>query len=95
MRCRRRYREKSPKVSIAIGLKEQRIHDFLKGFGTLCKDGSILWETWRPATKREFERYNRRSEKNKGKIPTILFPMIKAIMPQLTAVDIIGVQPMK
>jgi len=94
MKRNRRYREKSPQVSIAIGLKEQRIHDFLKGFGTACKDGSILWETWRPPTKREFERYKRRLEKNKGKLPTILFPIIKATMPTLTAEDIIGVQPM-
>jgi hypothetical protein len=95
MKRKRRYREKSPQVFITIGLKEHRIHDFLKGFGTVCKDGSILWDTWRPNTKREFERRKIRREKNKGKIPTILFPIIKAVMPTLTAADIIGVQPMK
>ncbi len=94
MKRKRRYREKSPRVSIVGGHGDGRIHDFWKGFGTLCKDGSILWETWRPHTKREFERYKRRSEKNKGKLPTILFPIIKATMPTLTAADIIGVQPM-
>jgi hypothetical protein len=94
MKRKRRYREKFPHISIAGSHGHGRIHDFFKGWGTVCKDGSILWDTWRPATKREFERYKRRSEKNKGKIPTILFPLVKAVMPTLTAEDIIGVQPM-
>jgi hypothetical protein len=90
---RRRYREKNARLFVAIQ-KNHRIHDFLKGWGTLCKDGSILWDTWRPVTKRHFEQYQRRSEKNKGKLPKILISLVKAVMPEITAADIIGVQPM-
>lgn len=93
MKRKRRYREKNPDFSIS-GRKGGRVHDFLKGWGTICEDGSILWDTWRPITKRDYERYERRSEKNKGKLPTIFIPCIKSIMPEIKASDIIGVQPM-
>jgi hypothetical protein len=90
----RRYREHYVQLFVATQ-SGNRIHDFIKGWGTIHKDGkSVLWDYWRPITKREHERSRKRFEKTKGKLPNILLPMIKATMPTLTAADIVSVQPM-
>jgi hypothetical protein len=90
----RRYREKRPQLFIAGVNKNHRIHDFLKGWGTVYKDNSILWDTWRPLTKRQVDRVRRNHERFR-KNPIILFPIVKTIIPILNAIDIINVQPMK
>lgn len=98
MKSKRRYREKGdPNIFIA-SIHEGRIHDFLKGWGNICKDGSILWDTWRPPTKRQIERSLKRYEKRRKEIldgtVKLVIPMVKAVYPELKAEDIIGVQPM-
>ena len=91
MKSKRRFREKQPNISIASTHKESRIHDFLKGWGTICKDGSILWDHYRPPTKRELDR----CRKNWKKLPDkLLIPIVNVLLPQLSARDIIDVQPM-
>lgn len=91
---KRRWREKRFEPFITSVHKEGRVHDFLKGWGTICKDGSTLWDHYRPPSKRELERYRKRYARNKGNPPTILFPMINATMPHLSIKDIMRVQPM-
>lgn len=94
---KRRYREKKPGLSVA-SFRPGRIHDFLKGYGTLCKDGSILWDWWRPPTKRQVERAIRNSKKFTESLKagkhTILPSLVNAVMPQIIAADIVSVQPM-
>jgi hypothetical protein len=95
---KRRYREHPPWGSIASGHENDRIHDFLKGWGTVCKDGSILWDHWRPLTKREAERCIKRNKRATERLLSgetkLLIPMINATFPTLLAEDIINVQPM-
>jgi hypothetical protein len=75
-----------------------RIHDCRKGFGTVSKDGkSILWDWWRPPTKRQREKRERAYQKWVAKgcpmvIPAWLVDAIKA-GPRLA--DIFAVQPMQ
>lgn len=88
---KRRYREKSNCNQIGIAsIHGERIHDFLKGWGTLCTDGSILWDWWRPLTKRQQKRLFNRSINVKW-----MFPIIKKVMPTLNIRDLVNVQPMK
>lgn len=98
MKNKRRYREKGDPDLFVSGMSKGRIHDFLKGWGTSCKDGSILWDTWRPPTKRQIERSLKRYEKRRKEILDgtfkLVIPMVKAVYPEIKAEDIIGVQPM-
>ncbi len=93
MKRRRRWREKNLDLFIASCHKNARIHDFLKGWGTICKDGSILWNHYKPATKKQIAKALSR------KILTdnfkAIFPMINAALPEISVSDIIGVQPMR
>lgn len=83
----RRYREHNVQLFVA-SQSGNRIHDFLKGWGTIHKDGkSVLWDSWRPITKRESERRNKRIEKRKF---NLTIPMIKQKFPELKASDIVG-----
>lgn len=96
---KRRYREKNPQIFVASGHKNQRIHDFLKGWGTIDKDGSILWDSWRPPTKRQREKSKRDSDKAMEKLKngTLKIPLpeiVNRCFPKLSVEDIIGVQPM-
>jgi hypothetical protein len=95
----RRYREKNPNLFVASGHKNHRIHDFLKGWGTVDKDGSILWDSWRPPTKKEIARAKRNSDKamkklKEGKLTFLLPQIVNRCFPTLSVQDIIGVQPM-
>lgn len=88
----RRYREKTANLFVAAQIGH-RIHDFLKGWGTIDKDGSVLWDHWRPPTKRQAEKARKRHEKFM-KNPILKIPMIKDYtFPTLTAEDIVGTQP--
>lgn len=64
MKKRRRYREK-PRTKPGINKVyiPGRVHDFLKGYGTKCKDGSILWDTWRPLTKKQIAKHEAKAKK--------------------------------
>lgn len=85
----RRYREKPGRVTIAAS-KGERIHDFFKGWGTICKDGSILWDWWRPATKRQQARFAKSANFDKW-----TFPIIKKISKVDLIDQITSVQPMQ
>lgn len=76
----RRYREKDylPTVCCKDGI---RIEDEIKGWGTLCKDGSVLWDTWRPPDK-------------KLKNTSWAMPVINQVFPKFSIEDIMSVQPM-
>ena len=92
VRKKRRYREKNGRCNIAIITnKNGRIHDFFKGWGNLCEDGSILWDDWRPPTKKQTKASIRKYD---GRIPKILIPMIRDTFPILTASEIVSVQPL-
>jgi hypothetical protein len=72
-----------------------RIHDFFKGWGTVAKDGkSILWDSWRPITKKRRLELERHWKKQGGPFGKWVFPVIKNMgnMPSLK--DIMLVQPM-
>lgn len=86
----RRYREPCSPNQITVSVRKgERVHDFFKGWGTLCKDGSILWDYWRPPTKRQVTRFNKRSNFDK-----LIFPMIKKVSPELLSSTLISVQPL-
>lgn len=91
MKVQRRYREKpsANQIGIASIHKEGRIHDFVKGWGTICKDGSILWDWWRPLTKRQYNHFQKHCKFDKW-----VFPVIKN-MPDVKLEDIMKNQPMK
>lgn len=90
MKTRRRYREKPGpnQIGIASLHSKERIHDFMKGWGTLCRDGSILWDWWRPPTKKQLERYRNHCGFDKW-----IFPVIKN-MPEFNVKDFLNIQPM-
>jgi len=66
MKNNRRYREKCNANTIGISstYANQRIHDFLKGWGTISKDGkSVLWDSYRPPTKKQREKLEAKGKK--------------------------------
>lgn len=74
-------------------MKIKNIHDFLKGWGTISKDGkSVLWDSYRPPTKKQIEKLERHWKKNPP-FSKIIFPVINKVMPDISASDIISVQP--
>jgi len=101
----RRWRDKSGITGISSIHKDGRIHDYLKGWGTTCKDGSILWDHWRPLTKRQSAKNEARQRRARrvrlkkiknGENPDAwIFPIVvNAITPELIMSDIVNVQPM-
>jgi len=96
MKNTRRYREKcnANTIGIASTYENHRIHDFIKGWGTIAKDGkSVLWDTWRPLTKKQREKMDRYSKKNPP-FSKVIFPVINKVMPELTIDQLVSVQPM-
>lgn len=96
MKRHRRYREHidTNTFSVSSTHANQRIHDFLKSWGTVAKDGkSILWDTYRPATKKQRDKLARYWEKNPP-FSKFNFPIIKN-MPSTSLMDeLVSVQPM-
>lgn len=89
MKPKRRYREHVPALFIAVASANHRIHDFLKGWGTISKDSkSILWDHWRPCTKKQLARFN------KITFDKFLFPAINEVASELSPKDICLVQPL-
>lgn len=84
----RRYREKPGRVTVAAS-NGDRIHDFFKGWGTLCKDGSILWDWWRPPTKKHIAKFQ------KMKFDKWTFPIIKKVSMTSITEALTSVQPMQ
>ena len=96
MKNTRRYREKcnAGTIGITSTYANERIHDFIKGWGTISKDGkSVLWDTWRPPTKKQREKLERHWKKNPP-FSKIIFPVINKVMPELTIDQLVSVQPM-
>jgi hypothetical protein len=85
----RRYREKGH-VQLSVAIKSgERVHDFLKGWGTICKDGSVLWDWWRPPTKKQQKRFAKYCKFEKW-----IFPIIKKVYPKLITKNLVSIQPM-
>lgn len=82
------YIEKNPSISIASRIGNS-IHDFIKGYGTIREDGSVLWHSWSPPSQPVTS------------IPftsTVSFSMpviMKRVYPALTIDSIVSVQPMQ
>ena len=96
MKNTRRYREpwNTGTLSVASTYANERINDFIKGWGTISKDGkSVLWDTWRPPTKKQREKLERHWKKNPP-FSKIIFPVINKVMPELTIDQLVSVQPM-
>jgi len=95
MKNTRRYREKWNLNSISVASTHgERIHDFMKGWGTIAKDGkSVLWDSYRPPTKKQRDKLDRHWKKNPP-FSNIIFPVINKVMPTITAAEIVSVQPM-
>jgi len=96
MKKTRRYREKcnANTIGITSTYANERIHDFIKGWGTISKDGkSVLWDSYRPPTKKQREKLERHSKKHPP-FSKIIFPVINKLMPELTIDQLISVQPM-
>ena len=96
MKNTRRCREpwSAGTLGVASTYANERIHDFLKGWGTISKDGkSVLWDSYRPLTKKQREKMDRRLKKNPP-FSNIIFPVINKVMPTITAAEIVSVQPM-
>ncbi len=96
MKRTRRYREpwSCNTLSVASSYANERIHDFLKGWGTISKDGkSVIWDTWRPPTKKQRKKLERHWKKNPP-FSKIIFPVINKLMPELTIDQLVSVQPM-
>jgi len=96
MKNTRRYREKcnAGTIGITSTYANERIHDFLKGWGTISKDGkSVLWDSYRPPTKKQREKLERHWRKNPP-FSKIIFPVINKVMPELTIDQLVSVQPM-
>ena len=96
MKRHRRYREHigSNTFSVSSTHANERIHDFLKGWGTVAKDGkSILWDTYRPATKKQRDKLDRHWKKNPS-FSKIMMPLVNKVFPEISAKEIISVQPM-
>jgi hypothetical protein len=93
MKRHRRYREHIGvnTFSVSSTHADERIHDFLKGWGTIANDGkSILWDTYRPATKKQRDKLDRYWKKN----PPFIFPVIKNMHSTSLIDEIVSVQPM-
>ena len=96
MKNTRRYREKcnAGTIGITSTYANERINDFIKGWGTISKDGkSVLWDSYRPPTKKQREKLERHSKKNPP-FSKIIFPVINKVMPELTIDQLVSVQPM-
>ena len=95
MKRHRRYREKWNLNSISVASTHgERIHDFMKGWGTIAKDGkSVLWDSYRPPTKKHLAKLDRHRKKNPP-FSKFAFPIINKIMPVWNASDLVSVQPM-
>lgn len=96
MKRTRRYREpwSVGTLSVASTYANERIHDFLKGWGTISKDGkSVLWDSYRPLTKKQREKFERLSKKHPP-FSEVIFPVINKVMPDLTIDQLVSVQPM-
>jgi hypothetical protein len=96
MKRTRRYREKcgAGTLSVASKYANARIHDLFKGWGTISKDGeSILWDSYRPPTKKQREKFERHSKKHPP-FSEVIFPVINKVMPELTIDQLVSVQPM-
>ena len=96
MKKTRRYREKcnANTIGITSTYANERIHDFIKGWGTISKDGkSVIWDTWRPPTKKQREKLERHSKKHPP-FSKVIFPIINKVMPELTIDQLVSVQPM-
>ena len=96
MKNTRRYREpwSDGTLSVASTYANERIHDFLKGWGTISKDGkSVLWDSYRPPTKKQREKLERHSKKHPP-FSEVIFPVINKVMTELTIDQLISVQPM-
>jgi len=96
MKNTRRYREKcnAGTIGITSTYANERIHDFIKGWGTISKDGkSVIWDTWRPPTKKQREKLERHW-KNNPPFSKIIFPFINKVMQDLTFDLIFSVQHM-
>ena len=95
MKRHRRYREKWNLNSISVASTHgERIHDFIKGWGTIAKDGkSVLWDSYRPPTKKQRDKLDRHWKKNPP-FSEFIFPVIKN-MPSTSLMDeLVSVQPM-
>lgn len=102
MKTRRRYREKNHIDIYDSIFRRQYIFDGnprtvisrirdcwgKMDYGTLMGDGSVLWDNWRPATKRQLK---------KRKIVEFIgihLPIIKQMMPSVDMFEIMDAQPM-
>jgi len=96
MKNTRRYREKcnAGTIGITSTYANERINDFIKGWGTISKDGkSVLWDSYRPPTKKQREKLERHSNKNPP-FSEVIFPVINKVMSELTIDQLVSVQPM-
>lgn len=96
MKRHRRYREpwNCGTINVASTYADERIHDCMKGWGTIAKDGkSVFWDTWRPPTKKQREKMDRHWKKNPP-FSKFIFPVINKVMTTITAAEIVSVQPM-
>ena len=105
MKTRRRYREKNHyNINDPIfrntyifdnnpHTEVSRIRDcwYRQDCGTLRGDGSVLWDSWRPKTKRQLKKIHNRL---KNGFKEIVLPVIKKMMPSVGIYDIMTVQPM-
>ena len=95
----RRFRESftNGTFSVASTHAGHRVHDCLKGWGTFAKDGkSVLWDHWRPVTKKQREKLERHWAKNPP-FSKMIFPVIKSMQGSDTRSlldDLCSVQPM-
>lgn len=97
MKKHRRYREilSSSTFMVASTHGNHRVHDFVKGWGTVSKDGkSILWDWWRPATKKRMAALERHWKKQGGMFAKWVFPAIKNMAEVPDWREFIKVQPM-
>ena len=92
MKRHRRYREKNFAPTVA-SVRGDTVHDFLKGWGIINKDGSVLWESWRPPTKRHLAKMERLWKK-RPPFSSFKMPVINTIFPTLLIRDLVSVQPM-
>ncbi len=81
---KRRHREKITAATFFVCSTHGngRLHDAIKGWGTVEKDGkSILWDSWRPMTKKQRAKRDRRMKNAPEAFSKIIFPVIKNCMP--------------
>lgn len=88
----KKYRERyGPNTIFVASVMGNRIHDTLKGWGTISKTGkTILWDSWvRP--KRNSKRDAKAEQHSFDKF---IVPPIKKVFPALILKDIMSVQPL-